>query len=399
MGQEAFLVMNPLTLLTDALTIAWKDLTEYRRNRITLIFSIIFPILMMGMIGFIFQDSTSALTDTPVGLIMDDNGVYRDRIASLFMSITSESDAIRIVQVSAQSEVNNLILAGDIRAAIVVPHNFSSSIQKQTQAQVLILTDPSNPTIAQGLTQYLGNVVIIIADQFSREFIATGMPIIDPDFVLYPIALTVETIVPGGGSSFDFVAPGFIAMNVMMSGLTALGAALARERESGTLAGVLMAPIARTAIILGKTISFTIRNLFQGAITITMAILVFGITIRGNPLLIAAILIIGTISFLGLGIVATAITKEQESAQLILGLLQFPMMFLSGVLFPIEQMPSFLQSVSKVLPLTYAVDALRKVMILGAGIESVILPIVILIVLGVITMTLGVPLFDRAVKR
>lgn len=392
-------MMNPLTLLTDALTIAWKDLTEYRRNRITLIFSIIFPILMMGMIGFIFQDSTSALTDTPVGLIMDDNGVYRDRIASLFMSITSESDAIRIVQVSAQSEVNNLILAGDIRAAIVVPHNFSSSIQKQTQAQVLILTDPSNPTIAQGLTQYLGNVVIIIADQFSREFIATGMPIIDPDFVLYPIALTVETIVPGGGSSFDFVAPGFIAMNVMMSGLTALGAALARERESGTLAGVLMAPIARTAIILGKTISFTIRNLFQGAITITMAILVFGITIRGNPLLIAAILIIGTISFLGLGIVATAITKEQESAQLILGLLQFPMMFLSGVLFPIEQMPSFLQSVSKVLPLTYAVDALRKVMILGAGIESVILPIVILIVLGVITMTLGVPLFDRAVKR
>jgi ABC-2 type transport system permease protein len=392
-------VQNPLTLLTDALTIAWKDLTEYRRNRITLIFSIVFPILMMGMIGLIFQDSTSALNDIPVGLIMDDNGAYGEQIKSLFSSIASESEAIRIIEVASQSEVNNMILAGDIRAAIVVPHNFSSSIQKQTQAQVLILTDPSNPTIAQGLTQYLGNVVIIIADQFSREFIATGMPIIDPDFVLYPIALKVETIVPGGGSSFDFVAPGFIAMNVMMSGLTALGAALARERESGTLAGVLMAPIARTSIILGKTISFTIRNLFQGAITITIAILVFGITIRGNPLLIAAILIIGTISFLGLGIVATAITKEQESAQLVLGLLQFPMMFLSGVLFPIEQMPSFLQSVSKVLPLTYAVDALRKVMILGAGIEAVILPIAILIVLGVVTMTLGVPLFDRAVKR
>lgn len=392
-------MQNPLTLLTDALTIAWKDLTEYRRNRITLVFSIIFPILMIGMIGFIFQDSASALSDTPVGLIMDDNGAYGERISSLFMSIASESDAIRIVQVSTQSEVKDLILVGDIRAAIVVPHNFSSSIQQQTQAQILILTDPSNPTIAQGLIQYLGNVVIIIADQFSREFIETGMPIIDPDFVLYPISINVDTIVPGGGSSFDFVAPGFIAMNVMMSGLTALGAALARERESGTLAGVLMAPIARTAIILGKTISFTIRNLFQGAITITMAILVFGITIRGNPLLIAAILIIGTISFLGLGIVATAITKEQESAQLVLGLLQFPMMFLSGVLFPIEQMPSFLQSVSKVLPLTYAVDALRKVMILGAGIESVILPIAILIVLGIITMIVGVPLFDRAVKR
>jgi len=130
-----------------------------------------------------------------------------------------------------------------------------------------------------------------------------------------------------------------------------------------------------------------------------MAILIFGITIRGSPLLIAGILILGTISFLGLGIVATALTREQESAQLILGLLQFPMMFLSGVLFPVEQMPSFLQSVSKVLPLTYAVDALRKVMILGAGIDAVILSIIILIVLGVVTMILGVPLFDRAVKR
>ena len=125
----------------------------------------------------------------------------------------------------------------------------------------------------------------------------------------------------------------------------------------------------------------------------------FGITIRGSPLLIAAILIIGTLSFLGLGIVATVITKEQESAQLILGVLQFPMMFLSGVFFPVEQMPVFLQTVSKVLPLTYAVDALRKVMILGVGIEGVIEPLAILVILGVVTMAIGVPLFDRAVKR
>ena len=392
-------MQNPLILLSDSATIAWKDLTEFRRNRITLILSIIMPILMIGMIGLIFQDSTSALNNTPIGLIVDDSGAYGELVTSMINTIASESGAIQIVQVSAQSKVKDLVLTGDIRAAIVIPDNFSSSIQSQTQAHVLILTDPSNPTIAQGLTQYLGSVITIIADQLSREAIVAGMPIADPDFVLHPITLNVDTIVSGGGSSFDFVAPGFIAMNVMMSGLTALGAALARERESGTLAGVLMSPISRTAIILGKMISFTVRNLLQGGITIAMAILVFGITIRGNPLLIAAILIIGTLSFLGLGIVATVITKEQESAQLVLGLLQFPMMFLSGVFFPVEQMPVFLQAVSKVLPLTYAVDALRKVMILGAGIEAVILPLSILVVLGVVTITLGVPLFNRAVKR
>ena len=74
-------------------------------------------------------------------------------------------------------------------------------------------------------------------------------------------------------------------------------------------------------------------------------------------------------------------------------------MFLSGVLFPVEQMPSFLQTISKVLPLTYAVEALRKVMILGAGVEAILGPLTILIALGVVTMTVGVPLFDRAVKQ
>jgi ABC-2 type transport system permease protein len=185
----------------------------------------------------------------------------------------------------------------------------------------------------------------------------------------------------------------------MTAGLTALGAALARERESGTLAGILMSPISRISIIFGKTISYTIRTLFQGGMTLAVAVLLFGVTIRGNPLLIAFILIVGTISFLGLGIVATSITKEQESAQLILGLLQFPMMFLSGVLFPVEQMPTFFQTFSKFLPLTYAVEALRKVMILGAGIEAIISQLTILIIIGIVTMTLGVPLFDRAVKK
>ena len=159
-----------------------------------------------------------------------------------------------------------------------------------------------------------------------------------------------------------------------------------------------MAPISRVSIILGKTLAQTLRNLIQGSIII-LAIFVFGVHVRGNPFLIAAILILGTLSFLGIGIVATSIAKEQESAQFILGFLQFPMMFLSGVLFPIEQMPVPLQYVSKILPLTYAVDALRKVMILGVGPSGVILELLILVIISTATILLGVPLFDRAVRK
>ena len=124
----------------------------------------------------------------------------------------------------------------------------------------------------------------------------------------------------------------------------------------------------------------------QGALIIALAIFVFGVHIRGNPLLIAGILVLRTLAFLGLGILATSIAKEQESAQFILGFLQFPMMFLSGVLFPVEQMPVLLQYVAKFLPLTYANEVLRKVMILGAGIDSIIIPLAILIGLAVVTL-------------
>jgi ABC-2 type transport system permease protein len=160
-----------------------------------------------------------------------------------------------------------------------------------------------------------------------------------------------------------------------------------------------MALISRVSIILGKTLAQTIRNLLQGSLIIILAIFVFGVHVRGTPFLIAAILVLGTISFLGIGIVATTVAKEQESAQFILGFLQFPMMFLSGVLFPIEQMPLPLQYVSKVLPLTYAVDALRKVMVLGVGLDGVIFELFLLVTISVITISLGVPLFDRAVRK
>ena len=239
----------------------------------------------------------------------------------------------------------------------------------------------------------------MISRQFAASLIAKSIPGVNPQFILQPVQAEIQNIVSGGGTYFDFVAPGFIGLGVMMSGLTAVGVALAREREIGTLDGLLMAPISRVYIILGKTTAQTIRNLIQGSIIIIPAIFMFGVHVRGDPFLIAAILILGTLSFLGIGIVATSIAKEQESAQFILGFLQFPMMFLSGVLFPIEQMPLPLQYVSKFLPLTYAVDALRKVMVLGVGPDGVIFQILLLIILGAATIVLGVPLFDRAVRK
>ncbi len=111
--------------------------------------------------------------------------------------------------------------------------------------------------------------------------------------------------------------------------------------------GMMVAPINRLSIILGKTLGQTARGLLQGVIIFVLAIGLFGVAIQGSVLLVFAMLLLGVFSFVGLGIVITSFTKDQETAQMLMMTLMFPMMFLSGVFFPIQQMPWYMQDISK----------------------------------------------------
>ena len=391
--------MNILKMIRNILTITYKDLKEFQRNRIGLIFSLIMPVMLIAMFGYMFPSSTSVVHDVQVGIINLDNGVYGKQLFDTIHQVLSNSTAFHLVDLTTLDDAKNMMFAGTIKGALVIPGNLTQSLLSMNQSQIMVLTNPTEQSLSMAIAQAFNTLIDGISHQFAYALIAKGMPSVNPKFILQPIQTETQNIVPGGGNYFDFVAPGFIGMGVMMSGLTAVGVAIAREREVGTLDGLLMAPISRVSILLGKILSQTVRNLIQGIFIIILAVFIFGVHIRGDPLLIVTILLLGTLSFLGIGIVATSIAREQESAQFILGFLQFPMMFLSGVLFPIEQMPLPLQYVSKVLPLTYAVDALRKVMVLGVGIDGVAFQLLLLLVISAVTILIGVPLFDRAVRK
>jgi ABC-2 type transport system permease protein len=130
-----------------------------------------------------------------------------------------------------------------------------------------------------------------------------------------------------------------------------------------------------------------------------LAVALFGVTIHGKILLIFALLLLGVFSFVGIGVVLTSFAKDQETAMMVMMTLMFPMMFLSGVFFPIQQMPWYMQGISKVLPLTYAATALRKVMVLGAGVSMITTELAVLIGFGVIMTAIAVPVFKRAMTR
>jgi ABC-2 type transport system permease protein len=188
-------------------------------------------------------------------------------------------------------------------------------------------------------------------------------------------------------------------MIVMMSVMTGIPEAISKEKEMGTFDGMLSAPISQLSVIIGKTAALCTRGLIQCVIILAIAIVLFGVTIQGSILLAFFMLLLGIFSFIGIGIMAISMSGDQASSTMIVNLLMFPMMFLGGIFYPIQQMPWFMQAISQLIPLTYAADAMRKIMLLNAGVGDVMNQIIILVAFGVVTMAIAVPLFRKSMTR
>ncbi len=202
-----------------------------------------------------------------------------------------------------------------------------------------------------------------------------------------------------GHNYFDFLAPGLLMMIVMMSAMMGIPEGISQEKERGTFDGVLSSPIHPVSIIIGKSVSLTIGGFIQGIIVFLLAVLLFGVHVQGSILLAFGLLFLGVFSFIGLGILFTSLTEDQKTGTMIVNLLMFPMMFVSGIMFPVQQMPWFLQWLSAIMPVTYAADAMRKVMILNASVQDVLPQIAILVVFGIVTMAIAIPVFTKSMTK
>lgn len=398
--------MSAKYLLLHSFRVAWKDLIELFRNRLGLIMLVLMPIFMMSMVGFIYPSDTS-INDISIALANEDAGygVYPSASTAFITALenlNNNADMITITNVSSFDEVRELIQNGDVEGGIVIASNFTISLMSGRQGTITIITDQSNPQMSTLLQAVLKEVFEQMGTWLAQQNVQDLSPAVNASSslaIVKPYNVQTEGAVPGTFSYFDFVAPGIMAMTVMMSVMTGLPAAISHEKEVGTLDGMMAAPINRLSIILGKTLAQTARGLLQGVLILTLAVILFGVTIHGSILLVFALLLLGVFSFVGFGVVITSFAKDQETAMMIMMTLMFPMMFLSGVFFPIQQMPWFMQSISKALPLTYLATALRKVMVLGAGVPVIATELAVMIGFGVVMTTIAVPVFKRAMTR
>ena len=392
-----------------ALLVTHKDLLDFWKAKMLVATFMIMPILLMSMFGFMFPRTgasnpfsgqvSTPYENAPIGVVLEDEGSFALQVADQFREVSSSKGLFKVQDFANFESAREQIVAGNIKGVVVIPVGFTKAFTSQRQATVIITVDDTNPQMASIIYGEAASIFKTISARLSASIIAKMDSSIDPSFLSEPISVERKNMIDGTTNTFQFLAPGFIALTAVMGVLAGLGAAMSREREQGTMDGLMVAPVSRYSIVVGKTLAQTVRGMIQGFLILGISMFFFGVKAYGSPLLMVFVMLLGVASFVGIGIIVTSLAAEQETAQMMMMLLQFPMMFLCGIVFPIEQLPHWLQAVGKLLPLYYAADALRKIMVLNASLNQIIRDIIVLVLYSVVTIGIAMPIFRRAMTR
>ena len=337
--------MRALTALTVA------NVRSFVRDRAAIFWTLAFPILFVVLFGSIF--SGGGPTDFQVGWVDQDGTPAAAGLRTGFerTGLFELVDGTEDVSLAAMRE-------GEIDAVIVVPDGLGEAIESATegstaagQVSLRVYTDPSQQTQSTTIQQVVGQVV------GATNVVLTGRP---PVLGFEAQALQTQDI----GAAAYFV-PSILAMALMQLGVFS-AIPLVEQREKLILKRLGATPLRRWTLVVSNILMRLLIALVQTVLIVGIGVALFGVTIVGSLLLVAGFVVLGSVTFISIGYVIASYARTEESANALTSIVQFPLMFLSGIFFPIDFMPEFLQPVAAIMPLTYLGDALRQVMVGGA---------------------------------
>jgi ABC-2 type transport system permease protein len=340
-----------------------KEITQMLRDPRTLIFIFLMPILQMVLLGYA---NNTEIKNVPTVVFNQDNGPASRDLLDAFHStgyfsfdFTASSDA----------DVNQAIGSGKAKVGIVIPPTYDQNLATHTTAEVNVLIDGSDPTVAASVLsaatlagQARGTTIRLEQLALQGASVASGSPIDVRTRVLYnPDLLGSYSIVPG-----------LIAMILFQTATNLTALSIVRERERGTIEQLIVTPIRNWELVLAKIIPYIITSFANTILILVIGAVWFGVPMRGSLLLLFALVGLFLLPTLGLGLFISTVARTQQQAQLMTMPILLPSMMLSGFIFPIASLPPFLQFVGSLLPLTYFIYILRAVVIKGVGLELII---------------------------
>ncbi|MEE1156095.1 MAG: ABC transporter permease [Methanobrevibacter sp.] len=374
-----------------------KELISLKRHPGRLVSIILFPIIMILLFGY---GMGGEMTDLPIVVVSQSDGNLTD----LTLNTIKSTDTYHVVKVmDDQGKAEKMVDKGEVKAAIIMPEDYDDTNSSNQKAVTLYL-DSSD----QMASQILDSSTQAIFSKLSNMVAAGSVTSVSQNSSADPslshqinnfkddIGLHINRIY-GNIKYIDFLVPAVLGMTVMMSCMMGMGATIAGERETGELARLFMTPTSVSTVIGGKIAAKLVIELVRAVILILMAILLFNVSIKGGLLQTFIVLVFGALCFVGFGIMLSARTQTQEDYAQIVMPFSMPMMFVSGVFYPIETMPWILQKLAYVFPLTYLNDAMRGVMLKGQSLGDVWFDLAVLLGFTILFFIIGVKRFNRDV--
>lgn len=347
--------------------------------------SLVVPILQVLLLGY------AATTDIHGSRIvvadMDRTPVSRDFIRKF----TSTEYFVYGYSVDRFGDVDRYLTEGKASAALLIPPRFGDMVLAGRTAPLQMIFDGTDANTASILLGYATQIVNSYSRSVRPQMAMTGGGAL-------PGRVNPEPRVwfnPDLKSQY-FMVPGVVALVLMIITMTLTSLAIVKEKETGTLEQLLVAPIRPYQLILGKLIPFVLMGFVSVSIILTVARVWFGIPMRGDLVTLYALSGLFILTTLGLGLFISTIARSQQQAMLIAQFFFFmPFMFLGGFTFPIANMPEVIQWLTYLIPLRYFLEILRGVFLKGSGMADLWFQAVMLMVLGGAIFTLSVLRFRR----
>jgi len=261
-------------------------------------------------------------------------------------------------ELNSYEDIEPAFSRGKIKEVVIFEDNFAARLQKEGNADIMIIADGSEPNTANLVSNY---TMAIIADYNQQSNFPGGS---------VPVIITPQVKMlfnPNLKSQFMFV-PGVITIVLLLICALMTSITITREKEFGTMEALLVSPLKPIQIILGKVTPYFFLSLVDLAIILVLSKLVFGLPVKGSFILLLAETMLYILLSLSLGILISTISKTMQQAMFIsLAGLMLPAIILSGFIFPIEYMPGIYNYLSAVIPPRWFITIIKTIMVKGAG--------------------------------
>jgi ABC-2 type transport system permease protein len=329
----------------------YKETLHVRRDFGTLFFSLIIPLLQMLLLGYGIDTNIRQINT----VVFNADGRQESRE---LLDRLKNSDTFHVIRyVSSDAEMNNMIIAGKAHVGIKIPVDYSDKLLHQMSAQVLVLIDGSDSSVAG---QAINVTTSIGLDESLRRALVNNET--------FAVDMRPKLLFNPDSRSPNFFLPGLTAI-LLLNVTTFLTAfSIVREKERGTLEQLFVTPVRPMGLLLGKLLPYLGIGFFELCMILTFMRFAFRVPIHGNVILLAILSLPYIFVSLSLGILISSKANSQSEAMQLAFLTILPSIFFSGYIFPLETMPKFFFALSYLVPARYFIDITRGVILRGATI-------------------------------